>query len=266
MILLFVFFGALIGFLGGLFGIGGGIIAGPLLLLSLGYLGVDESAIAQTAIITALAIIVCTSIVSATTHWRYQRFISSSFAILAMGVVVGSIVGSFTLMRLDGMTIKLLLGSFLLIIAYALGVSNRYFRFLKGILVKIPLAPVGFLTGYLSAILGVGGGLFNTPVLMGRGLDIRKAVGISASCSVLIGLGAVISSSVFSYFDDLPILYYIYLPAFIPIALTAGLFANLGARTAQKIPRQLLRRSFALFILLVGCSILIETWMNFYFY
>ena len=258
-ILLFLCFGVFIGFVGGLFGIGGGTIAGPLLLFSLGYLGVEEEIIAQTAIFTSLAVVMCTSMVSTGTHWHYQKFALRTFGLLAVGLVIGSILGSLSLIRLDGMVVKLLLGSFLLMISYAMGIGSFYLRVLKNVLVRLPLMLVAIFTGSMASLLGIGGGIFHTPILMGRGLDIKKAIGTSSACNILIGLTAVISSMVFSFLADLPILHYIYLPAFIPIALTASFFANLGARTAQKMDRMKLRRLFAIFLLSIAGYILLET-------
>ena len=61
-----------VGFVAGLFGIGGGLITVPVLYYVFGYFGVDQEYIMHLAVGTSFAIIIPTSIVSVLTHKKHK--------------------------------------------------------------------------------------------------------------------------------------------------------------------------------------------------
>lgn len=260
--LIFILCGIVIGFLSGFFGIGGGMIAVPLLLFSLEYLGVNQESLSQTAIFTSAAIIVCNSFISACTHWRYQKYPLRLFVILAGGLILGSLLGAMSLIQLDSKIVQILLGLFFLFSAYALGIKRNYLGYLKPVLIKLPLGLVAVFVGGFSVIFGIGGATFNVPLLIGHGLDIKKAISISTACAVLVGLTSVISSMVYSATTGLPILYYIYVPALIPIVLSASLFVVCGARLTQRTRSDYIKRLFSLVLLLIAVYVLLKAMVD----
>ena len=257
-ILFFILCGIVMGFFTGFFGIGGGIITVPLLLFSLEHVGVAQESVVQTAIFTSAAVVFSNALISASTHWHYEKWTFKLYMLLAVGLIFGSILGAVTLIRLDGETLQVLLSTFFLLSAYSLGVKKNVLSNFKHIFVKFPLGMAAFCVGWISALLGIGGTVFNVPVLLGHGFSIRKAISISAACAALIGLTSVLSSMVFSLMAGLPIFHYIYLPAFFAIALSAALFSHFGAKLTHRTDPEKMKRFFAFFLLLLGIYMVIR--------
>ncbi|RMF15041.1 MAG: sulfite exporter TauE/SafE family protein, partial [Gammaproteobacteria bacterium] len=109
--------GAVAGVLAGLFGIGGGLIIVPTLILSFELQGMDPGVQAHLAVGTSLATIVFTAISSIRSHhargsvrWDLVRY-------LAVGLVIGAALGSQTAARMSGESLRLLIGLFALAMA-----------------------------------------------------------------------------------------------------------------------------------------------------
>ena len=84
-----------VGFIAGLFGIGGGLIMVPFLFYIFESLGIDKSFIMHLAVGTSFAIIVPTSFVSVLTHYKYKAVdinLVKTYGIFSiMGVICGII-------------------------------------------------------------------------------------------------------------------------------------------------------------------------------
>ena len=84
-----------VGFVGGLFGIGGGLITVPFLYYIFSSVGIDQQYLMHLAVGTSFAIIVPTSAVSVLTHHKYKAVdfdIVKSYGIFViLGVILGTI-------------------------------------------------------------------------------------------------------------------------------------------------------------------------------
>ena len=84
-----------VGFVAGLFGIGGGLITVPFLYYIFGKLGIDQAYIMHLAVGTSFAIIIPTSIVSVLTHHKFNsvdfNVVKSYGIFVVVGVVLGTI-------------------------------------------------------------------------------------------------------------------------------------------------------------------------------
>jgi len=84
-----------VGFVAGLFGIGGGLITVPFLYYIFGSLGIDQQYVMHLAVGTSFAIIVPTSTVSVLTHHKFKAVdfdIVKSYGIFVIiGVIAGTI-------------------------------------------------------------------------------------------------------------------------------------------------------------------------------
>ena len=87
-----------VGFVAGLFGIGGGLITVPFLYYIFGELGIDQSYIMHLAVGTSFAIIIPTSIVSVLTHHKFHSVdfnVVKNYGIFVVaGVVLGTILAA----------------------------------------------------------------------------------------------------------------------------------------------------------------------------
>ena len=84
-----------VGFVAGLFGIGGGLITVPFLYYIFGSLGIDQSYIMHLAVGTSFAIIIPTSIVSVLTHHKFKAVDFNIVRSYGVYVIMGVILGTF---------------------------------------------------------------------------------------------------------------------------------------------------------------------------
>ena len=85
--------GGIVGFLAGLFGIGGGTVIVPVLYEVFGLLSVPEDVRMQLCIGTSLAIIVPTSISSFATHWKKRAVDANVLKAWIAPIILGVLVG-----------------------------------------------------------------------------------------------------------------------------------------------------------------------------
>jgi uncharacterized protein len=110
---LVVAIGAVVGFLAGLFGVGGGVIMVPFLVFAL-----DKTQ--HVAEGTALAVIVPTAIAGVIVHIRNRNVDLRVGALMALGGIAGGYLGASLALSLEGNTLKLIFAIFIA------GLSVRY--------------------------------------------------------------------------------------------------------------------------------------------
>ena len=119
-----------------------------------------------------------------------------------------------------------------------------------------PLAALG--SGLGSALMGIGGGSFVVPILSMLGTPIHRAIGTAAALGIAVSLPATIGfiASGWSVPSRLPFsLGYVSLPLAVLIALSATPSARLGANLAHRAKPIVLRRIFALFLMVTVAKI-----------
>lgn len=248
--------GAGAGVLAGLFGVGGGLIIVPVLIFSFHALGIADNVATHLAIGTSLATIIFTSISSAQTHHSKGNVDWQLVKWLALGIVFGSVLGGFTASLLQGTTLKIVIGCFVILMSLQLGFNLKP-KASKSLPKKGGLTVTGGIIGWASAIFGIGGGSLTVPFLAFCSVPMQRAVAVSAACGVPIAISGALSYMWFGWnMQGLPSwsLGYIYLPALLGITLTSMIFSRLGAKLAYRLSATLLRRMFAVFLFVVGCS------------
>lgn len=153
--------GALVGFFSGLFGVGGGIILVPMLIA---FVGFDQ----RHASGTSLAAVLPTAISGMITYASHGSVDWLAGACLAAGAIGGSLVGTWLLQRIRQDILRVIFIVFLVLIAVRIFflVPNRALQLDFDFWVVVALVAVGFVTGTLSGLLGIGGGVFVVPALM----------------------------------------------------------------------------------------------------
>ncbi|MCA0346014.1 MAG: TSUP family transporter, partial [Actinobacteria bacterium] len=157
------------GLLSGLFGIGGGTIIVPALAL---WLGMPQRLAAGTsvaAILPAAAVGAISYAVQGNVDW-------TAALCLAVGIVAGAQLGTYLLARLPVSALQWAFMVFLLVVIVTLWfvVPQREDEIGINLLSAALLVLTGFITGVLSGVLGVGGGVIVVPAFTGLGAPYWK--------------------------------------------------------------------------------------------
>lgn len=254
-ILIFLSLGAFVGYMAGLFGLGGGGFLVPAFVAIFSLHGINEEKIMHMALATSMMSIVITSFASFQAHNKKGAVNWNIFRKMLPGVVLGTFAVTFIAVNIK---------SYYLAIFFTLVMIVLSIRMIfdmepkKGTAVPntSKLFSAGSIIGAISAIMSVGGGAFTVPYLTSHNIDIRKAIGTSAAIgfplSIVGTLGYVINGWNDTSLSNLQ-LGYVYLPAVILVSLTSMVAAPLGVKTAHKLPTAVLKKFFA--FLLIGLSI-----------
>ena len=250
-----------VGFVAGLFGIGGGLITVPFLYYIFNSLGINQQYLMHLAVGTSFAIIIPTSIVSVLTHHKFNAVDFDIVKSYGIYVILGVIIGTIFAASLKTKSLVL----FFSIVIFFLGI---YLLLLKekevNAIIKIKLylkIILGFLTGFISAPMGIGGAIMNVPILKFFGYSINKAIGSAAAIGFLIALfGAIGFLITGSYLKtNLPLsIGFLNVPAFLIFIPITTLMARLGARTVHKIDKNKISKYFGIFLLIISTKFLLE--------
>ena len=244
-----------VGFFAGLFGIGGGLITVPFLFFIFEDLGIDKSYIMHLAVGTSFSIIIPTSLVSVFTHNKHNavdRDVVKSYGIF---VITGVISGTILAANLETKSLVL----FFSIIVYLLGIYLMILKEksedIKSNFNLLHRLIFGFISGFISAPMGIGGAVMNVPILKYFGYPIKKAIGSAAAIGVIIAffgaIGFLISGTFLN--ANLPLsVGFINIPAFLIFIPITTFMASLGANTIHKINKNKVTKLFGTFLFIVG--------------
>jgi uncharacterized membrane protein YfcA len=250
-----------VGFVAGLFGIGGGLITVPFLYYIFGQLGIDQQYIMHLAVGTSFAIIIPTSTVSVLTHHKFKAVDFDIVKSYGIFVVFGVIIGTIFAASLKTKSLVLFFSIVILFLGiYLLLLKEKE----KNIIIKIKLhlkIILGFIVGFISAPMGIGGAVMNVPILKFFGYSINKAIGSAAAIGFLIALfgatGFLISGSYLK--TNLPLsIGFLNIPAFLIFIPITTFMAKIGARTVHKIDKNKISKFFGIFLLLIATKFFYE--------
>ena len=244
-----------VGFFAGLFGIGGGLITVPFLFFLFEVLGVDKIYIMHLAVGTSFSIIVPTSFVSVYTHNKHKAVDANIIKSYAIFVIVGVIFGTIFAALLNTKALIL----FFSIIVYLLGAYLIYLKEkAEDIQINFSLIPriiFGFISGFISAPMGIGGAVINVPILKYFGYPINRAIGSAAAIGFIIAIfGAIGFLASGSFLNaNLPLsIGFINIPAFLIFVPITTVMAKFGANTVHQIDKNKVTKLFGMFLFVVG--------------
>lgn len=261
LVLLYLAAGTAAGILSGLFGLGGGVIIVPVLLLLFGLQGIPESVSMHMAVASSLAVIVTTSIASLRAHARRGGVRWELTLALTPGIVVGALGGALLAAWISGEALRIIFALFLVAVALRMGFAGEI-RSSLALPGRAALGLAGTGIGLLSALVGIGGGSLTVPFLAKCGVAMREAVGTSAACGLPIALAGAVGFVLSGWnHPELPAWTsgYVFWPAVLAVATTSSLLAPVGAMLAYRLPADLLRRLFAVLLGLMAIRLLIDT-------
>jgi uncharacterized membrane protein YfcA len=242
---------ALMGISLGLLGGGGSILAVPILKYALGF-GTKE------AIASSLAIVGATSLFGAASHWREGRVRLRTGLVFGLVAMAGAYLGARYLAPfLSGATQLALFGVVMLVAAFFMFREGESARDApgteKGALASaylLLLFALGGAVGILTGLVGVGGGFLIVPalVLLAK-VPMKEAVGTSLlviAMNSFAGFAGYLGGVSFQWG----------LMALFAALAVAGSFA--GTYLVRFVPQGALKRSFAVFLIIMAAFILYE--------
>lgn len=249
--------GLLAGYLAGFLGIGGGFVVVP----ALTYLFLQDPSTAPWAIHmavgTSLATMLVTSLSSIAAHHRKRAINWPLVRSLAVGLLVGAMLGALIADHLEPEVLVRVVGIFAVLAGLQL-ILGRKPEGEKSLPGQPAVSLVGLVIGSISSLIGIGGGALTGPWQLWHGVRAQNAVATSAACGYPIAIAGSASFLVLGLGGDLPqgAFGYIHIPAFAGIALASAIAAPLGAATVHRLPPATVRRVFGGFLVLVGLRML----------
>ncbi len=250
------------GFMAGLLGVGGGIIMVPALYYAFTVLNFDIATRMHISVGTSLAIIVPTSIISAKTHMEHKAVDVNLVKSFGIFIVLGVIGGTFLAVNLRTSDFIL----FFSIMAFIVGLFFIFFRdkFLENPKkIKDSIKNIsGVAVGFISVLLGIGGGSLMVPFMRTFGYDIRKSIGTASAIGILIAISGTITmitgGEIINNISTPYTIGYINLFGFIVFVPVTMLMARIGAKAVYKIDKKLLSKIFGSFLIIVSIRSFIE--------
>ncbi|MFC4173395.1 sulfite exporter TauE/SafE family protein [Microvirga sp. GCM10011540] len=254
--------GALTGLLAGVFGVGGGAVAVPILYELFRLVGVPEEVRMPLCVGTSLAIIIPTSIRSFNAHRAKGAVDMSILRVWAVPVVVGVVMGSLVARHAPADLFKAVFVAVAGISAVRLLFGKDTWRLGLDMPGKAVMVVYGWVIGVLSALMGIGGGQLSNLFMTFYNRPIHQAVATSSGLGILISIPGAIGYVYAGWpraaqFPDVVALQpplalgYISLVGFLLFIPTSTWLAPVGARLAHRLSKRRLEVAFGLFLLLV---------------
>ena len=257
MLVLLAVIGAFAGVLAGLLGVGGGIVLVPAFYYAFQTLGYDGPGLMQMCLATSLATIIVTSVRSVLSHNKKGAVAWEVLRSWAPGIAIGAIIGMLVVAQLRSNTLTAIFGVLALVVGLYMAFGRAEWRLGAAMptgLLRAILSPV---VGFLSVLMGIGGGSFGVPLMSLYNMPIHRAVATAAGFGVVIAVPSVIGF-LFTPVPEAPpfTIGSVNLIAFVLVIAMTLTTTPYGVRLAHAMDSKPLKRVFAVFLILVALNML----------
>lgn len=259
MLALLMVIGAFAGVLAGLLGVGGGIVLVPSFFYAFQTLGYGGPQLMQICLATSLATIIVTSLRSVLSHHKKGAVDWDILRTWAPGIAIGAIVGVLVAASLKSTTLQGVFGVLGIVVGLYLGLGRSHWRLGPQMPTGLTRALMSPVLGFLSVLMGIGGGSFGVPIMSLYGVAIHRAVATAAGFGITI---AVPSVAGFLFLEiapaNRPPLTFgaVNLVAFVTVIAMTLITTPWGVRLAHAMDAKPLKRIFAVFLTLVALNML----------
>jgi uncharacterized membrane protein YfcA len=232
----------------------------PVLLLMFDAQGFSAEHIMHLALGTSMATIIFTSLASMRKHHQHGAVNWQVVRRITPGILVGTAIGTLTASAIPAKGLGIFFALFVYFAAAQILIDKRPHasRQLPGM---AGMTLTGTLTGWLSSLVSIGGGTIVVPFLLWCNVPIRNAIGTAAAIGFPIAVGGTTGYIVVGWAArGLPDLHlgYVYLPALLWVAFATVLTAPFGAKAAHKMKVELLRKLFAVMLIVLATKLLLK--------
>jgi uncharacterized membrane protein YfcA len=246
--------GCATGFVAGLLGIGGGMLLVPFLTMLFTLRAFPEEHLVHMAIATSLATILFTSVSSVRAHHKRGAVLWPVVKVLAPGILLGSLIGAQIAGRLPTVFIALFFGVFVGFSALQM-LRDKKPKPSRELPRPLGMFGVGNAIGFISSLVGAGGGFISVPFMVWSNVKIHNAVATSAALGFPIAAAGTVGYIIAGVAEpSLPegTLGFVYLPALLAVGCGSVLTAPLGAKVAHSLDTGRLKRIFALLLFVLA--------------
>ncbi|WP_136637417.1 sulfite exporter TauE/SafE family protein [Pseudooceanicola onchidii] len=259
MMLLVAVIGAIGGVLAGLLGVGGGIVLVPAFFYAFQSLGYDGPMLMQMCLATSLATIIVTSLRSVQSHNKKGAVDWEILKSWGPGIAIGAVIGVLAASSLRSSALQALFGVLAMVIGLYLALSKSSWQLREDMPRGVLRAVLSPMVGFLSVLMGIGGGSFGVPLMTLFGRPIHRAVATAAGFGVIIAVPSVIGF----LFVQIPAemrppftIGAVNLPTFLVVIAMTLITTPYGAKLAHATNPGPLKRFFGVFLLLVAANML----------
>lgn len=254
--------GAVAGVLAGLLGVGGGIVIVPVLIIIAEIFAIPDDIAMLLVVGTSLATIIPTSMSSAGAHNKKGAIDGALLRGWGPAIFVGALIGGIASKFIGSEGLMLVFGSVALIVSMNFLLPNTI------TLAKSPpktpwtKAAVAAPVGFLSALMGIGGGTLSVPLMTMVSVPVHRAVATASVFGLAISVPAVLGF----IWGGLGVegrpwgsVGFVNIPAAVTIISMSVLTAPYGARLAHVLEPRRLRLAFAVFLAISALRMLLKT-------
>lgn len=254
----FLVLGAVVGFMAGLLGIGGGGMMVPVLTTIFLAQGIPVEQVIHMALGTSMASIVVTSFSSMRAHHQKGAVMWDVVKVMAGGVIIGTFAATFLAAYLKSAQLALFFAIFMAYVSIQMAIDKKP-KPSRELSSPTSLFSVGSLIGIVSALVSIGGGSLTVPYLIWQNVDLKKAIATSAAIgfplSIAGTLGYILNGMMRTSNTEM-MLGFVYLPAVVLISMMSYFTAPLGAKMAHRLPVGKLKKIFAVLLMVLSLKML----------
>ncbi len=243
--------GAIAGILAGLLGVGGGIVIVPVLIVVAEIFDISDDIAMLLVVGTSLATIIPTSISSARAHHKRGAVDFDILRGWAPAIFIGALLGGIASKSIGSNGLSLIFGSVALVVAINLAFAQTLTLAAAPPQRRITQGLVAGPIGFVSALMGIGGGTLSVPVMSMLSVPVHRAVATASVFGLAIAVPAVfgfIGGGIGVEGRPPGSLGFVNLPAAIVLFSTSVLTAPYGAKLAHYLPPRRLKLAFAMFL------------------
>ncbi|EUJ40905.1 hypothetical protein PWEIH_02624 [Listeria weihenstephanensis FSL R9-0317] len=255
--------GVFVGLVSGMFGLGGGGIIVPVLLVLLPFVGVPKSELMFMAMGTSFATMIISTSATAYNQYRSQNIDFTRVKLFLPALLLTVLITSQIVTSMDQNFLKLFFSLFLVYFGVKMLIqSKRTVTEIADVMTypktKNSLAAIGI--GVIATLGGVSGAGLIVPFFNKTGLNIKKAIGTAAFCGVFLTIFAAVGFTVSGLtYPDLPpySLGFIHLPTVLLISILSVPMTKVGVKIMLKISDNNIKRYFALFLIALSLYMIV---------